>query len=85
MDVSEATLTSVHLPDVHRAIGTAHHQVVIGRSPFDHLDREEVPGGQHDALLLPQAQKTNGVVTGNGANTVLDSCLIEGEKKGKTC
>lgn len=81
INISE--LTSVHLPDVHRAIRASHHQVVIGRPPLDHLDWEEVAGCQHDAFLLPQTQQTHGVITGNGANTVLDSCLIK-EKREKS-
>lgn len=81
MDAFEASLTRIHLPDVHGPIGTAHHQVVVRRSPLDHLDGEEVAGRQHDAFLLAQAEKTHRVVAGDRADAVLDSRLKREKQK----
>lgn len=81
--ISVSELTSVHLPDVHGAVGAPHHQVVIGRPPLDHLDGEEVAGGQHDAFLLPQTQQPHGVIAGNRADAVLDPCLTKETKEKK--
>lgn len=64
-------LTCVHLPDVDGAVGAAHHQVVVGRTPLDDLDGEEVARGQHDALPLPEAEQAHRVVAGHGADAVL--------------
>lgn len=64
-------LTCVHLPDVDGAVGAAHHQVVVGRTPLDHLDGEEVARRQHDALPLPEAEQAHRVVAGHGADAVL--------------
>lgn len=68
-------ITCVHLPDIHRAIRTSNHKVVICRTPFDDVDREEVSRRQHDALPFPEAEQANRMVTGHGADTVLHSCL----------
>lgn len=83
-------LTCVHLPDVDRAVGAAHHQVVVGRTPLDDLDGEEVARGQHDALPLPEAEQAHRVVAGHGADAMLHPGLqgaVEGagdeEKKGR--
>lgn len=83
INIFELNRTSIHLPDVHRPIWTSYHQIVIRRPPFYYLNREKVTGCQHDAFFLPQTQKTNWVITGNRANTVLDSCLIKEKKKKK--
>lgn len=81
MDAFEANLTSVHLPDVHGPVGTAHHQVVVRRSPLDHLDGEKVAGRQHDAFLLPQAEESYRVIAGDRADAVLDSRLNRERQK----
>lgn len=68
-------ITCVHLPDIHRAIRTSNHKVVICWAPFDDVDGEEVSRRQHDALPFPEAEQADRVVTGHGADAVLHSCL----------
>lgn len=68
-------ITCVHLPDIHGAIRTSNHKVVICWAPFDDVDGEEVSRRQHDALPFPEAEQADRVVTGNGADAVLHSCL----------
>lgn len=73
-------LTCVHLPHVDRAVGAAHHQIIVTRPPFDDLDGEEVSGGQHDALPLSQTQQADGVIAGHRTHTVLHTRLEEQRK-----
>lgn len=74
-EAAQPFLTCVHLPHVDGAIRATNHQVVVGRTPLDDLDGEEVSRGQHDALPLPETKQADGVVAGHRADAVLHPSL----------
>lgn len=67
----------LHLPHVHRAVGTADHQEVVQWSPLYADHREQMATGQRDTLLLGQTEQRHRVIRGDGTNAFLNAGLQE--------